>query len=69
MKNVRKLQTLAVQGNGKTVHVRVDVSIVCSLAGVEQATKMKQAEIVSWVHRWLASVLKQSEAIPEAKNS
>lgn len=57
MKNRRKLQAFAVEGNGKTVHV--DMKIVCCLAGEEQARRKQQ----------LASVQKQSEALQKAKNS
>lgn len=51
------------------MHVRVGMKIVCCLAGVEQAGRRKQLEIVSWLCRWLASVQKQSETLPKAKNS
>lgn len=57
MKNRRKLQAFAVEGNGKTVHV--DMKIMCCLAGEEQARRKQQ----------LASVQKQSEALQKGKNS
>lgn len=51
------------------MHVRVDMKIVGCLAGIEQVSRRKQLEIVSWLHRWLANVQKQSDTLPKAKNS